>query len=352
MNKNKCKICGQHQWLSTNQPQWLVGLSLTPCSEADYVTDLLCSPATNCRLPSQIFITIDPAGPGCRLLFCYSRLWPQLSYEFLSDRLGARGGLLWPRYHAGLIRISGAARCPLRLMDHVVLIQSRGGGGMERRGSELEAEGRSDEERKIKKKWAEQQKYVHVPQTWAALFLYPWIWPKTAAFPPRLCVCAALPAPHLSVLFVNLIRPPSLTLWLIALSRTLCDSTPGFSWPLSESGPKSLSFTTLIPTTGNILDKGALPWRPEDSLWPLDKTWEMCVRHLDTDWLSDESTRKLKLHEIQALEPVTVEGFFPNFINLFSKKRSSLIAESHWKQKVQCMNLFLNQLSQKIQIFF
>lgn len=152
MNKNKCKICGQHQWSSTNQPQWLVGLSLTPCSEADYVTDLLCSPATNCRLPSQIFITIDPAGPGCRLLFCYSRLWPQLSYEFLSDRLGARGGLLWPRYHAGLIRISGAARCPLRLMDHVVLIQSRGGGGMERRGSELVAEGRSDEERKIKKK--------------------------------------------------------------------------------------------------------------------------------------------------------------------------------------------------------
>lgn len=152
MNKNKCKICGQHQWSSTNQPQWLVGLSLTPCSEADYVTDLLCSPATNCRLPSQIFITIDPAGPGCRLLFCYSRLWPQLSYEFLSDRLGARGGLLWPRYHAGLIRISGAARCPLRLMDHVVLIQSRGGGGMERRGSELEAEGRSDEERKKKKK--------------------------------------------------------------------------------------------------------------------------------------------------------------------------------------------------------
>lgn len=278
MNKNKCKICGQHQWLSTNQPQWLVGLSLTPCSEADYVTDLLCSPATNCRLPSQIFITIDPAGPGCRLLFCYSRLWPQLSYEFLSDRLGARGGLLWPRYHAGLIRISGAARCPLRLMDHVVLIQSRGGGGMERRGSELEAEGRSDEERKIFKKWAEQQKYVHVPQTWAALFLYPWIWPKTAAFPPRLCVCAALPAPHLSVLFVNLIRPPSLTLWLIALSRTLCDSTPGFSWPLSESGPKSLSFTTLIPTTGNILDKGALPWRPEDTLWPLDKTWEMYTK--------------------------------------------------------------------------
>lgn len=58
--------------------------------------------------------------------FCSAglRLWPQLSYEFLSDRLGVPETFCG---HAGLIRISGAAWRPPRLTDHVVLIQSGGG---------------------------------------------------------------------------------------------------------------------------------------------------------------------------------------------------------------------------------
>lgn len=145
-------------------------------------------------------------------------------------------------------------------MDHVVLIQSRGGGagGMERRGRELWGRGEWWGEGK-ERGWESSRSKWDTDMCLKPVLPFPpitsfYFKPTLTMFPSWHCVNLRLTCPS------SLSLIPPLSLSVITLSQTLCESTPGHSWPLLYSAAprtQSPAFSTPVPTNGHVLSINA-----------------------------------------------------------------------------------------------